>query len=90
MTPRVFWLHILDYSLSFGASWTSGYRTVAHNAKVGGVEGSPHTHGVGCDVEYDTSRPGPEADTYLADRGLRRIPEFDHDHIQPLGWRNYV
>jgi hypothetical protein len=89
MLPRIFWLHMLDYSMAFGASWTSGYRTVAHNHLVGGVDGSPHTHGVGADVEYDSSRPGPEADAYLAQRGLRRLDEGTHDHIQPIGWENH-
>jgi hypothetical protein len=90
MSPRVFMLHVFDYCLAFSASEQSGYRTVEHNRRIGGVTGGPHTHGLGRDVTYDGPRPGPEADTYLAQRGLRRLDEGDHDHIQPTDWTNYV
>ncbi len=34
---------------------TSGFRTVAHNASVGGVDGSEHTVGLGCDISAPDS-----------------------------------
>lgn len=88
MTPAEFRERVFDYCLAFSGSETSGFRTVEHNAAVGGVLGSPHCSGVGADVIYDGSRPGLEADTWLRERDLKRIPESDHDHLQPLGWRN--
>lgn len=88
MQPEEFRTHAFDYCLAFSASETSGFRTVSHNQAVGGVPGSPHVAGVGVDVIYDGARPGPEADAWLKTRGLRRIEESDHDHLQPIGWKN--
>ncbi len=88
LTPEAFRILAWAYCLTFSASETSGYRTVEHNRAVGGVDGSPHTHGLGVDVVYDGSRPGDEADAWLAERQLRRLDEGDHDHVQPLHWIN--
>lgn len=90
MDPALFRAAALAYCLTFSASETSGYRTVLHNRGVGGVTGGPHTAGVGVDVTYDGSRPGPEADRWLLARGLRRFAEADHDHLQPANWINRV
>lgn len=89
MDPYIFRQLSYDYCLAFSASETSGYRTVDHNHDVGGTPGSPHVAGVAVDVVYDGGRPGPEADAWLKERGLRRISEADHDHIQPVGWVNH-
>lgn len=78
------------YCLAFSASETSGYRTIDHNRDVGGTPGGPHTYGVGADLVYDGNRPGPEADTWLAERGIRRWHEHDHDHLQPANWINTI
>lgn len=75
-----------DYGQAFSASVTSWGRTVEHNRAVGGVVRSAHLAWLAVDVVYDGARPGPEADTWLRTRGLRRIPEGDHDHLMPLDW----
>jgi len=89
MQPEEFRTHAFDYCLAFSASETSGFRTIEHNRQVGGVAGSPHVAGVAVDVKYDGARPGPEADTWLRSRGLMRVEESDHDHLQPRGWVNH-
>lgn len=88
MTPQAFRQVALDYCLTFTGSETSGFRTVDHNRAVGGTPGGPHIAGVGSDITYDGSRPGPEADRWLRARGVRRFPEADHDHLQPADWHN--
>ena len=87
MWPGLFAELVYAYSLVFSASTTSGTRTLAHNAKVGGVAKSAHLVGLAVDVVYDGARPGVEADNWLAARGLKRIIEGDHDHLMPLDWR---
>lgn len=88
MTPPQFSAVVLDYCLAFSCSQTSGFRTIERNKTVGGVVGSPHCAGLGQDVVYDGSVPGPEADTWLRDNGLRRVQESGHDHLQPADWTN--
>jgi hypothetical protein len=78
---------LFDYCIAFSGSVTSWVRTVTRNRAVGGVVKSAHLIGVAADVVYDGARPGPEADTWLAARGLKRLPEGDHDHVMPLDWR---
>ena len=73
-----------DYCLAFSASVTSWIRSPDHNARVGGVPTSYHIRGIACDVVYDGASPGDTADAMLARRGLQRIREGDHDHIQPF------
>lgn len=74
--------HLHDYCLAYSASVTSWIRTPDHNIRVGGVPNSRHLLGVAADVIYDGSPPGDQADAMLARRGLQRIREGDHDHIQ--------
>jgi len=88
MLPRHFRELVYTYCLVFSGSETSVLRTVDHNRDVGGVAGGPHIAGLGADVTYDGARPGPEADRWLAREGLRRLPESDHDHLQPADWVN--
>jgi peptidase M15-like protein len=77
---------VFDYALAFSGSVTSWVRSVDHNRKVAGVASSAHLRGLAVDMVYDGARPGPEADQWLARRGLRRIEESDHDHIMPRDW----
>ena len=42
-----------------GFKITSGYRSPAHNAKVGGVKGSSHTNGHAVDIYAPTSTQKP-------------------------------
>ena len=75
------------YCTAFSGSVTSWVRTVDRNRAVGGAPRSAHLLGLAADVVYDGARPGPEADRFLADHGLTRIVEGDHDHVMPLDWR---
>lgn len=70
------------------AQVTSGYRTPAHNAEVGGVRGSRHTTGQAVDL---VPRPG-ETMAQLYARvsrapGVRAINEGNHVHVQANGAR---
>jgi len=86
LTPGLFAELLHAYSLIFSASSTSGVRTVQHNADVGGHPKSAHLYALAADVVYDGARPGPEADTWLNARGLKRLIEGDHDHLMPFHW----
>jgi hypothetical protein len=86
MSPGLFAELVVAYSRVFSASQTSGVRTIEHNAKVGGVTRSAHLYGLASDMVYDGAPPGPEADTWLHARQLKRIKEGDHDHLMPLEW----
>ena len=86
LAPVVFGEVVYAYCLTFSASETSGFRTVAHNAVVDGHPKSAHLAGLARDVVYDGTPPGAEADAWLALRGLKRIREGDHDHLMPLHW----
>jgi uncharacterized protein YcbK (DUF882 family) len=52
---------------------TSGYRSPAHNAKVGGVPSSSHTIGRACDIYAPTSRQKFLILSALLDAGFNRI-----------------
>lgn len=75
------------YCTLTGASETSGARTRARNALLGGVEHSAHLVGLGRDVVYDESVPLYERQEWAKRLGLRLIDEGDHDHLQPLDWQ---
>ena len=51
----------------------SGYRTVAHNKKVGGVKSSSHTKGLAADISCTDSRSRFIIITALIDAGFSRI-----------------
>ena len=86
LTLAVFSDAALEYCQVFSGSVTSWYRTVDHNAEVGGHPRSAHLVGLAVDVVYDGSRPGPQADAWLALHGLKRLVEGDHDHLMPTHW----
>ena len=52
---------------------TSGYRTEAHNAKVGGKKESSHLKGLACDVACTTSRDRFELIRLFLEYGITRI-----------------
>jgi hypothetical protein len=87
MDVRDFAAGVYSYCRVFSASCTSWVRSTDRNRAVGGVINSAHLVGLAADVVYDGSPPGPEGDEYLALRGLKRLPEGDHDHIMPADWR---
>lgn len=87
MDVRDFAASAVSYCFAFSGSVTSWVRTVEHNGAVGGVPDSAHLRGLACDVIYDGSPPGDEADDWLAAHGLRRIREGDHDHLMPRDWK---
>lgn len=70
------------------ASVSSWFRSVAHNADVGGVPTSKHQSGEAVDVTYDDGVfPPLSSIQYLAKfYGCKVIREIDknHDHIQTL------
>ncbi len=75
------------YCALFGASTTSGQRTLKHNKAVGGVANSAHLFGRARDVVYDTP-PDSTACVEAGKRlGIRVIIEGDHHHLQPLSWQ---
>lgn len=86
MTPGEFYAIVLAYCAAMGASITSGRRTYAHNATVGGVAGSAHRFGLAFDLVYDAPAL-PSVRVAMAERlGLKLLVESDHDHVQPLAW----
>lgn len=86
LTVEEFAAAAFDYGQAFSASVTSWGRTVERNRAVGGVARSAHLAWLAVDVVYDGASPGPEADSWLRVRGLKRVPEGDHDHLMPLDW----
>jgi uncharacterized protein YcbK (DUF882 family) len=52
---------------------TSGYRTEAHNEKVGGKPNSSHLRGLACDVACTTSRDRFELVRLFLEYGITRI-----------------
>lgn len=52
---------------------TSGYRSFAHNEKVGGVRNSSHTRGLACDIECTNSRYRYTLIGKLMELGINRI-----------------
>ena len=51
----------------------SGYRTAAHNKKVGGVRGSAHTLGLAADIHCTDSRNRCHIVSALMEAGFNRI-----------------
>lgn len=65
---------------------TSGYRTVAHNRKVGGVPRSLHLVGAAADLVVATSRQRVELLAVLRqDARVLVVDEGDHMHVQVGG-----
>ena len=52
---------------------TSGYRTPAHNRKVGGVTNSAHTKGRAADIRYQTEKDAEKIIRAALDAGFKRI-----------------
>ncbi len=94
MTIAEFAFAVVTYALKMNASCESWGRTLKHNAAVGGVLGSPHTHWLGADLIYDDPAVYQQQSRFDVARqlGLEIIFEQNplHDHLQPVGWQNYV
>lgn len=88
MTVGHFAEAVMEFCLYTNASVTCWRRSVLHNKKVGGVDGSPHTHGLGADVVYDVTLPEGTRHELAERYGLKLIIEHDHDHLQPYDWTN--
>jgi hypothetical protein len=86
--PEHFFAAVRVWCEAFDASITSWKRTAPHNAKVGGVVGSPHLFWLACDVVYDRPRQVHERNILARELGLSFIDEGDHDHLQPRQWEN--
>lgn len=52
---------------------TSGFRTLAYNAKIGGVEGSAHTHGRAADIAATADKDKARIIWACAKAGFQRI-----------------
>ena len=66
----------LDYireNCGFPLIVTSGFRTLAHNDQVGGVDGSAHTEGYAADLACRTSQQRYKIIYYAMEIGIRRI-----------------
>jgi hypothetical protein len=86
MTPEQFAISKLVYCFLLGASETSGYRTLRHNAKLGGVAHSPHLLGLAADLVYDEPVELSVRQEWARRCGFKLVVEGDHDHIQPAEW----
>ena len=72
----------------------SGYRTLEHNAKVGGVNSSSHTRGLAVDIACNESRARFIIVSALKDAGFTRIGisnsfihvDSDSDKAQNVIW----
>lgn len=68
---------------------TSGYRTKAHNAEVGGVEGSAHEAGVACDIAVSNGTERDAVLRYSYELGIKRrgigetLVHLDLDYSKP-------
>jgi len=75
---------------------TSGYRTVAHNAQVGGVADSAHIRGLAADIAYSRPRTLGVILRAVYAVGFQRVglgPDFVHvdiDSGKPRGIWDYV
>ena len=72
---------------------TSGYRSEAHNKKVGGVSGSSHTKGLAADISCANSAQRHIIVTALLKVGLNRIgiaDSFIHVDIDPSKVANVI
>ena len=69
----------------------SGYRTAAHNRKVGGAKHSQHLLGTAADIQIDGVNPGDVA-TFAKTimpgyGGIKAYATFTHIDIRPSCWR---
>ncbi len=72
----------------------SGYRTVKHNAKVGGTPGSSHTKGLAVDIACNNSTDRFKLEGILREVGFKRIgiaktfihADIDKDKAQNVLW----
>lgn len=83
-----FWERVAVLCAIYSGSWTSGARTEARNAVVGGSSRSYHRlrrGGRGCDVVLDEMSPAALGAFGEAARqcGLDAIDEGDHIHLEP-------
>lgn len=85
MDHQSFYVAVMAYCGLMNASQTSGYRTQAHNAEVGGVNNSLHLVGLAVDVVYDNPISSGFRESIAKRLGLLLIEEGDHDHLQPIG-----
>jgi len=83
MTPLDFHSRLMAFCDALGGSQTSGKRTAARNARVGGVEHSKHQIWLAADVAYDDPKPSEARRLMVAKQlGLQCLIESDHDHLQ--------
>ena len=66
----------------FGGSITSGHRSTARNAMVGGHKNSKHLDGLAVDMVLDDPAQHGELMAACSRLGLRAIDESDHIHVQ--------
>ena len=90
-------LEMLDKARDYAGiafSINSGYRTKAHNLKVGGVNSSSHTRGLAVDIACNESRARFIIVSALKDAGFTRIGisnsfihvDSDSDKAQNVIW----
>jgi uncharacterized protein YcbK (DUF882 family) len=60
---------------------TSGFRTPAQNASVGGVQDSAHETGLACDLAVSDSVTGGKILLALAQVGFKRFGFYGDNHI---------
>lgn len=72
----------------------SGYRTEAHNEKIGGVKNSSHIKGLAADLDCDSSKQRFELVNICLKHGIKRIGvgkgfihiDIDEDKSQYVMW----
>lgn len=83
-------MHVSDFLMTvyplitrFNGSVTSWYRTVKHNAQVGGDPNSRHLYGLAIDVVLDNDIDKERFISECRKRfGLAAVDEGDHVHVQ--------
>lgn len=81
VTERTYNLFLAIKSVcSWDLKCTSGYRTEAHNAAVGGVKDSAHLRGLALDLETSSDRQRFVIVRYAIELGVTRIGIY-HDHV---------
>jgi hypothetical protein len=73
---------LIALHIEFDFSETSKWRTMRHNAAVGGKEDSKHLVGLACDCMLDDPHQSVGFIARCADLGLAAFPETDHIHVQ--------
>jgi len=86
MTVGEFWERVMFVCVKFDCSVTSGPRTDARNAHVGGSPGSRHRlvrGGKAADVVPDENTPARRKQVfeYAVELGLWALDETDHVHL---------